>query len=205
MESETLNQHNKPLHYEKVYKPNSNDIRSINYVIFIIRKNPPLLLNRIINTGNEILAGLRDGKMSLYIDMPRFTQTFKSTVAIFGWMNIGADKFIYNFFLAYIISGILLFFADIKDYRKSKKSLIFIIVLIISILSYFIVYAASTNWSQNQGRVILLAVFLTYILAILGFKSIKESYKNVLYYTLFSSSLFISVFCLYNYIYIKYY
>ena len=175
------------------------------YVIFNIRKNPPLLLDRIISTSNGILAGLRDGKMSFYIDMPVLIGTFKSSVAVFGWMNIFADKFIYNFFLAYVISGILVFFANIRDYRKSKKSIIFIIVSIISIFSYFLLYAVSTKWAQNQGRVILLAVFLTYILAILGFKTIKTSFRNVLYYTLFASSLFISVFCLYNYIYLKYY
>ena len=175
------------------------------FVIFSIRKNPPLFIARIISISNEMLAGFRDGKMRFYIDMPRFTDTFKSAVAFFGWMNIVADNFIYYFFLAYVISGILVFFANIRDYRKSKNSIIFIILSIISIFSYFLLHAIYTGWGQNQGRIILLAVFLTYILATLGFKSIKESYKNILYYGLFASSLFISVFCLYNYIYLAYY
>ena len=175
------------------------------YVIFSIRKNPPILLDRIISTSKEMLAGLRDGKGISYINIPALTQIFKSTVAIFGSMSIYADKFIYNFFLAYVVSGILLFFIKIKEYRNSKKSIIFIIISIISIFSYFLLYNFYANWGQNQGRVILMAVFLTYILAILGFRSIKASYRNILYYGLFSCSLFISVFCLYNYIYLKYY
>ena len=162
------------------------------------------LLNKILRVSSDLLANLKDSKHSL-INIPALTGTFKSTVAVFGWMNIAADNFIYYFFLAYVISGILVFFANIRDYRKSKKSIIFIILSIISIFSYFLLYAVYVNWSQNQGRIILLAVFLTYILAILGFKSVKARYKNILYYTLFSSSLLISVFCLYNYIYLKYY
>ncbi|MGZ5551613.1 MAG: hypothetical protein ACXWE7_12585, partial [Nitrososphaeraceae archaeon] len=176
-----------------------------NGTIFNIRNNLPPLLDRVIRTGNEILADFKDDKGGFYIDVPRFTDTFKSTVAVFGWMNIFADKFIYNFFLAYVVSGILLFFINIKEYRENKKSIIFIIASIISISVYFILYAFYTNWRQNQGRIILLAVFLTYILAILGFKGIKTSYRNMLYYVLFSCSLSISVFCLYNYIYLKYY
>jgi len=175
-----------------------------NGTIFNIRNNLPPLLDRVIRTGNGILAGFRDGKYRL-INIPALAVTFKSTVAYFGWMNIAADNFIYNFFLAYIISGILLFFANIRDYRKNIKSIIFIILSIISIFIYFVVYAASTNWGQIQGRVILTAVFLTYVLAILGFKTVKARYKNILYYTLFSCSLLISVFCLYNYIYLNYY
>jgi hypothetical protein len=174
------------------------------YFIFNIRRNPSLLLSRIIITGNEILAGFKEGKYRL-INIPSLKVTFESSVAFFGWMNIAADKFIYNYFLAYIVSGVLLFFVNIKDYRKSKKSIIFLILSIISILIYFQLYSASTNWGQNQGRTILTAVFLLYILVILGFRSIKASYRNILYYGLFSCSLFISVFCLYNYIYLAYY
>ena len=162
------------------------------------------LLNKILSVSSGILADLKDIKQS-FINIPALTVTFKSTVAVFGWMNIFVDSFIYYFFLAYVISGILVFFVNIRDYRKSKKSIIFIILSIISIFSYFLLYASSGNWVQNQGRIILTAVFLTYIITILGFRSVKDRYKNILYYTLFSSSLLISVFCLYNYIYLKYY
>jgi hypothetical protein len=120
-------------------------------------------------------------------------------------MQFYVESFIYYFFLAYVISGILVFFTNIKNYINSKKSMIFIILSIISIFSYFLIYTASTGWAQNQGRVLLLAVFLTYILAILGLKSIKDSYNNIFYYGLFTSSLLIPVFCLYKNIYFYYY
>ena len=162
------------------------------------------LLGTIRAVIGSFLADLKSGKPSL-INISALTWTFKSTVAVFGWMDIAADNFIYYFFLGYVISGILVFFVKIRDYRKSKKSIIFIILSIISIFIYFLLYDAITGWGQNQGRLILVAVFLIYILAILGFKTIKTSFRNVLYYTLFASSLFISVFCLYNYIYLKYY
>jgi len=181
-----------------------NTINKNHGTIHKITKYSSPLLNKILKVSSGLLADLKYSKRSL-INMPALTVTFKSTVAFFGWMNIAADKFIYNYFLAYIISGILLFFANIRDYKKSIKSIIFIMLSTISIFVYFLVYAASTNWAQKQGRVILLAVFLTYILAILGFKSVKAEYRNILYYGLFASSLFISVFCLYNYIYLAYY
>jgi len=162
------------------------------------------LLNKILVVSSGLFAAFKDSKNNL-VNIPALTATFKSTVAVFGWMNIFVDSFIYYFFLAYVISGILVFFVNIRDYRKSIKSIIFIILSIISIFIYFLLYASYGNWGQNQGRIILLAVFLTYIIAILGFRSVKARYKAILYYTLFSSSLLISVFCLYNYIYLKYY
>jgi len=139
------------------------------------------------------------------INTASLSHTFKSSVAVFGWGDGFAGKFIYNFFFAYIVSGVLLFFVNIRGYREDRKSIIFILASIISIFAYFILYAIYTNWVQNAGRVIILAVFLTFILAMLGFKSIKAKYSNILYYGLFANSLFISVFCLYNYIYLKYY
>lgn len=163
------------------------------------------LLNKILGVSSKLLEDFRDSKGSFNINIPALTGTFKSTVVLFGWVNIAADDFIYYFFLAYVISGILTFFVNIRDYRKSKKSIIFTILSIISIFIYFLLYASYGNWAQNQGRIILLAVFLTYIIAILGFRSVKARNKAILYYTLFSSSLLISVFCLYNYIYLKYY
>jgi hypothetical protein len=172
--------------------------------IFNIKSNLPQLLDRLIRTSNEILKGFREGKYKL-INIPSLTITFKSTVAVFGWMNIYSGMFVYNFFLAYLISGLLLFFANIRIYKKNLISIIFILLTIISIFIYFLVYAASTGWAQRQGRIILLVVFLTYILAILGFKSIKAPRNNILYWTLFLSPLFINVFCLYNYIYLAYY
>jgi len=160
------------------------------------------LYNRIINAGNRFIANFKD---IFYFDMERFTQTLKSSIAVFGWMNIFADNFIYYFFAAYIASGILLFFTNIREYRKSRKSIIFIIVSIISIFTFFLLYAINTGWAQHQGRIMLTGIFLVFILSILGYQTIKIKYRNILYYILFSCSFFISVFCLYNYIYLKYY
>ena len=140
-----------------------------------------------------------------FINTAKLVDTLKSSVAVFGWMNIYVDMFIYNYFAAYIISGILLFFTNIREYRKSKKSIIFIIISIIFISIYFLLYAIYTGWAQIQGRTMLTGIFIVFILAILGFKTIKMKYRNILYYTLFSCSLFISIFCLYNYIYLSYY
>jgi hypothetical protein len=132
-------------------------------------------------------------------------QSFKSSVAVFGWMNIYADNHIYYFFLAYIIAGVFLFFANIKEYWESKRSIIFIIASILSVYAYFLLYAFYTDWAQQQGRVMFTAVILTFILAILGYNTIKSRYRNIIYYVLFSCSLFISIFSLYNYIYLQYY
>jgi hypothetical protein len=162
------------------------------------------LIDRVLRVSNKFFERLKYSEYRL-INMPQLTNVFKSTVAVFGWMQFYVESFIYYFFLAYVISGILVFFTNIKDYINSKKSIIFIILSIISLFSYFLIYTASTGWAQNQGRVLLLAVFLTYILAILGLKSIKDSNNNIFYYGLFTSSLLISVFCLYKNIYFYYY
>jgi hypothetical protein len=164
------------------------------------------LLNRILVVGSGVINKFKDGfKEGLVNSREALPETFQSSTAVFGWMNIFADKFIYNFFLAYIFSGILLFFINIKEYIKSKKSIIFIIASIISIFIYFLLYGIYGDWAQQQGRIILLAIFLTYILAIMGYGTIKIKMKNILYYILFGSSIFLSIFCLYNYIYINYY
>jgi hypothetical protein len=138
-------------------------------------------------------------------DKEQFIESFKSSVAVFGWMNIHVDNYIYYFFLAYIIAGVFLFFVNIKEYRESKRSIIFIIASIISVYAYFLLYAFYTDWAQQQGRVMFAAVILTFILAILGYNTIKYRYRNIIYYVLFSCSLFISIFSLYNYIYLQYY
>ena len=169
------------------------------------------LLNRIVTVGSDIIVRLKYGnlKENLLYARTELPLTLKSSVAVFGWMNIYADRFIYNFFLAYVISGILLFFVNIREYKNNKKPLIFIIISIISIFIYFILYASANattiGWGHHQGRIIMLAVILTFTLAILGFKSVKKPVRDTLYYSLFSCSLFISIFCLYNYIYLSYY
>ncbi|MDD3819564.1 MAG: hypothetical protein PHG41_07020, partial [Actinomycetota bacterium] len=169
------------------------------------------LLNRIITIIDDIIIRFKYGnfKESLLSARTELPLTFKSSVAVFGWMNIFADKFIYNCFLAYVISGIILFFVNIKEYKNNIKPVIFIIISIVSIFIYFILYASAkasaVGWGHHQGRIIMLAIILTFTLAILGFKSVKKPVKEVLYYTLFSGSLFISIFCLYSYIYLSYY
>jgi len=160
------------------------------------------LLNRAKSVAKELFTNPDD---FFNFDKDHFIKSFKSSLGVFGWMNIYANNHIYYFFLAYIIAGILLFFANIKDYWKSKRSIIFIIASIISIYIYFLLYAVYTNWAQQQGRVMFTAVILTFILAILGYNTIKSRYRNIIYYVLFSCSLFISIFSLYNYIYLKYY
>jgi len=164
------------------------------------------LLERVLRTGSNIIEGIgdkfKDRLLYARIELPK---TFKSGTAVFGWMNIYADRFIYNFFLAYIVSGILLFFFNVKEYKENRSSIVFIFLSVISIFVYFLLYAIYGNWEQQQGRIILLAIFLTYIIAILGFNTIKKPVKNAFYYVFFSGSLFISVFCLYNYIYLGYY
>jgi len=164
------------------------------------------LLEKVLRTGSNIIEGpgdkFKDRLLYARIELPK---TLKSGTAVFGWMNIYADSFIYNFFLAYIVSGVLLFFVNIREYKKNRSSIIFILLSVISIFVYFLLYAIYSDWMQQQGRIILLAIFLTYIIAILGFNTIKKPVRYAVYYTLFSGSLFISVFCLYNYIYLGYY
>jgi len=140
-----------------------------------------------------------------FIDYQELAITLKSTVAAFGWANIFTDTFIYKYFLAYALSGFLLLFINIKKYRENKNSIFIIIASIIVLFIYFLLYTIYTGWFQVQGRTIILAVFLTFTLAIFGLSNINVTYKNIIYYSLFSCSLFISVFCLYNYIYLSYY
>jgi len=164
------------------------------------------LLERILMVGSGMVNTFKkDFKEGFLCSKEHLPKTFKSGTAVFGWMNIYADGFIYNFFLAYIISGVLLFFVNIREYKENRNSIIFIYLSIISIFGYFLLYAIYGNWAQRQGRIILLAIFLTYIIAILGFNTIKKPVRSGLYYGLFSYSLFISLFCLYNYIYLSYY
>lgn len=142
------------------------------------------------------------------INKQSFAKTFKSTTAVFGWMNIFADKFVYNYFLAYIISGIVLFLFNVRKLKESKASIIFILLCIISIFLYFLIYAIYSNWIQNQGRIMMTAVLLVYLIAILGFTFVRLDNKNstsVFYYTLFGTSFMVIIFCLYKYIYLVYY
>jgi hypothetical protein len=160
------------------------------------------LLNRAKGVAKEFFT---EPENFFNFDNEHFIESFKSSVAVFGWMNIYADNHIYYFFLAYIIAGVFLFFANIKQYRESKRPIIFIIASIISVYAYFLLYAFYTDWAQQQGRVMFTAVMLTFILAILGYNTIKSRYRNIIYYVLFSCSLFIIIFSLYNYIYLQYY
>ena len=160
------------------------------------------LLDRAKSFSRELLSS--PGNMFIF-NKEKFLNSFRSSVAVFGWMNIFADSHIYYFFLAWVAAGIFMLFASIGDYRKSRRSINFIIVSIISIYSYFLLYALYTYWKQNQGRVMFTAVILTFILAILGYDTLKTRHRNILCYGLFSCSLFISIFSLYKYIYLQYY
>jgi len=170
-------------------------------ILVTIEKSFPLI-DRIKKVWNETVYNRED---TFKFDKEDFINSFKSSVAVFGWMKIFADPFIYYFLLTYIVAGIILFFVNMKEYSKSRRSIIFIISTIISVYAFFFVFAFYTNWEQNQGRTMFIAVVLTFILAILGYNTVKTRYKNILYYVLFSCSLFISVFCLYKYIYLQYY
>jgi hypothetical protein len=170
--------------------------------IQVIEERSFPLLDRAKSVARELLTS--PGNMFNF-NKEKFLNSFKSSVAVFGWMNIFADNHIYYFFLAWITAGIFLFFTGTGDYRKSRRSIIFIIVSIISVYSFFLLHAFYTEWAQKQGRVMFTAVILTFILAILGYNTLKTRYRNIVYYLLFSCSLFISIFSLYKYIYLQYY
>ncbi len=172
--------------------------------IMNINSTSSALLNKMSGVINRFLDNWKESKNNL-INTQALAVTFKSTVAVFGWMNIFVSNNIYNLFLIYVISGIAIFFDKVKNYKENKNQIIFIIVSIITIFTYFVIYSSQGNWIQNQGRIIFLAVILAYILVIIGFNSLKFKFKNILYYSLFSASISINLFCLYNYIYLNYY
>jgi len=130
---------------------------------------------------------------------------FKSSVAFFGWMNIPVHNFVYYFYLAFIISGILLFFSNVKKFRNNYKILAFISVTIVLIFIFFSVYMVYSGYTQHMGRVIFLAVILVFLLAILGYLNLKNSFRRLFCYGIFSYFVLINLFCLYNYIFKSYY
>ena len=178
---------------------------------FYIFKDQNLLTlyirNHILDRGRGVLIGFSNSlskytffNETLAIKMPR---SLKSTIGYFGGFFIPVNNFIYNFYAAYIISGLILFFISIKRHKKIYTSIVFICISIILIFIYFFIYASIGG--QIQGRIFFLAVILTFILLILGYKNIKIPFKKTFYYSLFSYFLFINIFCIYNYIYLNYY
>lgn len=172
-------------------------IKSQNYSNDYIWKN-------VIEKGKKVIINFSD-KLSIDTWVLVAPKTFKSTIAYFGWFTIEVSNFIYNFYFIYIISGVLLLIINIKKYAKNLSSIIFIIITIVSIFSYFIIYATSSNYAQTAGRIFFLAVILTFILAIVGYNNIKLPSKKILVYSLIPFFIFINVFCLYYHIYLNYY
>ena len=130
------------------------------------------------------------------------SRSLKSTIAYFGWFTIEAADFIYLFYLAYVAGGIILLINSIKRFKGRGSVLIFMAVTAVLIFSYFLVFAPTGNIA---GRIFFLATMIVFILAILGFNTMKNPTRIILSYIFYAFPIFINIFCLYYHIYLNYY
>ena len=177
------------------------------FISFFILNNRDLLtlyISRNILAKAKGVINLSIQNFSIDRFLSILPKSFKSCIGYFGWFYIPVGNFIYHFYMAYIISGIILFFLFIKKQKNNLVKLIFIIISIISIFIYFTIYA-TTNYVQIAGRIFFLAVILTFILTIVGYNNIKLPFKKILSYSLLPYFIIINIFCLYYHIYLNYY
>ena len=127
---------------------------------------------------------------------------------MFGWFKVFADVFIYNFYSAIVIVGNFLFFINFKYYKKKYKSIIpitiFMVVSIISIFVYYYLYHLPSIYRPSQGRYFF-SGYLCFYFCYPGFPSIKNKFgfNNIFYYFVFSYTLLINIFCIYNYVFLE--
>jgi len=125
-----------------------------------------------LNQGKSIILMLRE--------TPWTTTSFKSFIAVFGYMNIYVNKVIYDFYIILMFLGIIGVMAGTIErthYRRvSINNDLFykFIICSIPIPIFLSIYSSYSNGYQAQGRYLLPMFISLCILITSGFNNIKK-------------------------------